>query len=485
MEPTSDIGIVIVGAAGDRGAAALQILPKLRAVEINQGINLDLVCVAEANEEARAALARKAAALLGASCSVVGLLAEAMPQALQWLENGRGERKLVVYDATPTAHHYLHLVSVLPHTAHEHIYYFGEKPLFTKPGQIEFVERNFPERMFFCELIETENPAFRAANEFIRAEGFRIQRMSFWRASCMGVAIAAGDGRRGVEGGALLDKAPHDLSVAVGLLGPRQVAHWSVSQVRTHLLALHESAFQQNTRRFLSVANEPVDDISLPARIPEQAPAGGVVSFHVDFMLEGNVAVPASFFGSWLGVQNTQPELDLSEKLARLGVDTNEWLNTEPSRLSSNPRFGYENQEVRLALLEGLLGSRKVHLLLNFLSKFEGRRFVFLLGEDGHRETLFEEKDGPAYHDKKDADFLGVFQRVIEHCAGLRAAEYVGREATLLVHKILMSALGQANEQLRGSDQGEAYEAALVAYRKYLMPVQNARVSRRSGRELP
>jgi predicted dehydrogenase len=477
MEATNNVGIVIVGAAGDRGGAALEILPKLRAEESTQGINLELVCLAEAKEDSHVGLGSRVAALLGSPCQVVGMLVEAIPHVLRWLANGHGQRKLIVYDATPTAHHYLHLMSVLPHTERERIYYFGEKPLFTEQGQIEFIERNFAGQTFFCDLIETENPAFRATNEFIRAERFDIQRMFFWRASCMGVSIAAGDGRGGVEGGALLDKAPHDLSVAVGLLEPRNLMQSSVSQVGAHLLTLHESAFQRSSRNFLSVSGTSIQDISSPVRLHERWPAVALVSFDVDFALPGNVTVPVSFIASWLGIQNTHPELRLCDKLASLGIDEKEWLNSEEPRTSGNQRYRYANEEIRVALIEGLLSGRKVHLVLNLLSKFEGRRFVYLLGEDRQREIIFEEENASSYHEKKDADLLRIFQRVVEHCAGLSTAENVGTESTLLVHKIMLSAAMKANEQLRTIDQDQAYKASLRAYRKYLAPVDTSRRS--------
>ncbi|HEV2194954.1 MAG TPA: hypothetical protein VGR55_05205 [Candidatus Acidoferrum sp.] len=472
MEPTMEIGVVVIGAAGNRGRSALEMLPKLAAQERTKGINLELVGMAEAREESRADLTSHVTTLFGFSLPVVGTLVEAIPQALRWMANGERQRKLIVYDASPTAHHYLHLMTVLPHSERECIYYFGEKPLFTKEGQVDFVAHNFPGQTFFCEFIETENPAFRAANEFIRSERLQIQRMAFWRASCMGVAIAAGDGRGGVEGGALLDKAPHDLSVSLGLLEPRSVQSWSVHQVRAHLLALHEDAFRLGTRNFLSVARSSLQDISAPARIPEHLPADALLSFDVDFTMPENRVIPASYLASWVGIQNTEPELLLSARLASLGIGTDEWLNSERSLVSQDGQFRYENQEVRLGLIEGMLHNRKVHLVLNLLAKFEGRRFVYLITEDHRREIVFEEQDGRAYHDSKETDLFSVFQRVIEHCAGLRCAEYVSTEASLLVHQIMLHALTKANEQLHFIDQDEAFRASAQAYGKYLAPVE-------------
>jgi hypothetical protein len=468
MNTKYEIGVVILGAAGERGAAALEILPKLRAATGESGIKLELVCLAEAKEDVRAALCGKAAALLASPCPVVGILAEAIPHALRWLADGSGRRKVVVYDATPTIYHYLHLLTLLPHTQREQIFYFGEKPLFTKEGEIDFIEHNFPGQTFFCEFIETENPAFRAAQEFIRTKGLEIQRMCFWRASCMGVSVAAGDARGGIEGGALLDKAPHDLSVAVGLMGLCGSRKWSVNQARTHLLALHESAFRLKKRDFLSVANTPLEDLSVPARIPEQFPAAALVSFDVDFTSEGKSVVPVSFLSSWLGLQNIQPERCLSDKLAGFGINTSEWVNSEEPRRSKNLRYGYHNQEVRVALLDGVLGKRRIHLAVNLLAKFGGRRFVYLFGEDRQREVIFEEEDGQNYHEQKDADLFRVFRRVIDHCAGSGGAEYVGPEAALLVHKVMLSALTRANEQVHGMNQDQAYRDALRAYGKYL-----------------
>jgi len=296
--------------------------------------------------------------------------------------------------------------------------------------------------------------------------------MSFWRASCMGVEIAAGDGRGGVEGGALLDKAPHDLSVSLGLLGPRAVQGWSVRQARTHLLALHEDAFSSGTRNFLSVARTALHDIGAPAHIPEHLPADALLSFDVDLTLPENRVIPASYVVSWVGIQNTEPELLLSNKLAGLGIGSNEWLNTKETLPSRNARYRYENQEVRLGLIEGMLGNRKAHLVLNLLAKFEGHRFVHLIGEDQRRESIFEERDGRGYHDSKEADLFVVFQRVVEHCAGLQPADYVSTEASLLVHQIMLNALTKANEQLCFIDQDEAFRASALAYGKYLVPVE-------------
>jgi len=471
----SDVGIVIVGAAGDRGAAALEILPKLHAIERSQGINVELVCLAEANEASRAALASRAAALSGASCPVVSMLAEAIPHALRWLATGATPRKLLVYDATPTAHHYLHLMTVLPHSEADRIYYFGEKPLFTKQGQVNFVERTFPGRTFFCEFIETENPAVRAAREFLRSERLHLQRMSFWRASCMGVSIAAGDGRGGVEGGALLDKAPHDLSVAVSLLNARHILQWSVRDVHPHLLALHESALLLGTRNFLSVANTPLEDISRPPTIPEHWPASALASFDLDLTLQGGSVVPVSCIASWLGIQETAPERRFRDKLTSLGITAQEWLNTEEPQVSTDRHYRYENQEARVALLEGLSAGGKVYLVLNLLAKFAGRRFVYLIDESHRREVIFAENGGQNYHRQKDADLLRVFLRVVEHCAGHSHADNVGPEATLLVHGIMLRALEQANEQLSAMDQDQAFSASLLAYRKYLAPVASSR----------
>lgn len=472
MNATRDIGLVIVGAAGNRGKSALEMLPKLSAQEKTKGINLELVGISEAKEESRVDLVDYAAARFGPSCFVVGTLVEAIPYALRWLASGQNQRKLIVYDASPTAHHYLHLMTVLPHSEREHIYYFGEKPLFTKESQADFVAHTFPSQTFFCEFIETENPVFRTANEFVHSECFQIQRMSFWRASCIGVEIAAGDGRGGVEGGALLDKAPHDLSVSLGLVGPRLVKNWSVSRARTHLLALHEEAFCLGARNFLSVARASLHDISVPARIPERLPADALISFDVALTRQDNRVIPATYIASWVGIQNTEPELLLSGRLADLGIASREWLNNEKSQVSRNRKYCYENQEVRLGLVEGLLGNRKAHLVLNFLAKFEGRRFVHLIGENHQREIIFEEKDGRVYHESKEADLFAVFQRVVEHCAGLHSAEYVATGASLLVHQIMLRALTKANEQLPSLGQDDSYRASLRAYGKYLEPVE-------------
>jgi len=466
----TQVGLVILGAAGDRGAAALEILPRLREAERNCAINIELVCLAEADQSSFRDLAAKASSLLGSSCPVVSVLAEAIPYSLTWLAHGTVPRKLVIYDATPTAQHYLHLMAVLPHSQRQPIFYFGEKPLFTNSGQVQFIENNFARETFFCEFIETENPAFRAARDFLRSEQFALQRMFFWRASCMGVSIVAGDGRGGVEGGALLDKAPHDLSVAIGLLSPQNLQSAKVRGVDIHALALHSSGLANAQQRFLSLANTPITNINSPASIPEYWPACGALSFAVDFTLTDGPWVPASFIASWLGLQETPAELSLAHTLSTLGLQSQDWLNTESSCPSEDGRYHYRNQEVRLALLEGELAGHKAHLFVNLLSKFGGRRFVCLVDAAGHRQTIFEETPGSDYHQQKDGDLLRIFQNVIEQCAGQRLAENIGPQATLAVHKIVLNVLDKVNDKLPALNQNDAYAASLRAYQKYLAP---------------
>ena len=60
----------------------------------------------------------------------------------------------------------------------------------------------------------------------------------------------------------------------------------------------------------------------------------------------------------------------------------------------------------------------------------------------------------------------------MEDDAGLRCAEYVSTEASLLVHQIMLHALTKANEQLLFMDQDEAFRASAQAYGKYLAPVE-------------
>jgi len=162
-------------------------------------------------------------------------------------------------------------------------------------------------------------------------------------------------------------------------------------------------------------------------------------------------------------------EMCIRDRLRRLDVENEEWLDAEGEKISKNGKYRYCIEETRIGILACLLKGRPVHLVLNFIPKFKARRFVYLLHENAQRETIFSEEAGGPYEEKKHADLSAIFRRVVEHCAGVNIAENVGPEASLLVHKVMLTARARGNEHLRKINREEAYSASLQAYGKYLI----------------
>jgi len=349
------------------------------------------------------------------------------------------------------------------------VYYFGEKPLFTRLDEIEYVESVFPRTKFFCELIETENPALKSVKAFIDAEKVSIKRMWVWRASCTGVSIAAGDGRGGVEGGALIDKAPHDLSISVSVLGLDSIEDFRIPESRIDVLALHPEAFVRNQRNFLSIVNRPLATLVSAPRVPETLPADALLTFQVDWRVSGRT-IPAKYISSWVGRQNTPWEVVIEKKMSELGVEETEWIDSEEQKPSSNGKYSYRKDEIRIAILECDRSGFPIHLVLNFIPKYKTRRFAYLIDNDSRRQEIFVEDDPlSSYEEKKHSDLLSIFTTVLAECIAVGDAPNVGSAATLLVHRVMLQARAAANLSLDTLDEEIAYQDSLNAYRKYLV----------------
>jgi hypothetical protein len=129
---------------------------------------------------------------------------------------------IVVYDGTPAQLLETNFCYVLDSSL-PNVYYFGEKPIVTDPIALDKIVRSSGATPFFCDFIETSDPAVIMMKEFVRENKLLISKMRFWRASASGIKHLVGHDQQGVQGGALLDKAPHDLSIAVMFLGAENI----------------------------------------------------------------------------------------------------------------------------------------------------------------------------------------------------------------------------------------------------------------------
>ena len=114
-------------------------------------------------------------------------------------------------------------------------------------------ERGADGHAVFCDFIELVNPVFETVRGFVAENSLSIQELWLWRAGSSAIKKAVVCDRDGVMGGAVEDKALHDFSISVGLLGPGQIS-W-VELVRTEgaqtICASPASIFRKTVGRFL------------------------------------------------------------------------------------------------------------------------------------------------------------------------------------------------------------------------------------------
>lgn len=134
---------------------------------------------------------------------------------------------ILFYDASPTNKHYYNLARILS-CENENFYYLGEKPIFTDPATINGFTEEIDDLPIFCDFIETCNPAVTAMTSYIKDNDLRIEKMAFWRAGSSGIKHIIGHEQQGVQGGAFLDKAPHDFSISTMLLDPRRISDFII-----------------------------------------------------------------------------------------------------------------------------------------------------------------------------------------------------------------------------------------------------------------
>src|SRR5258708_2774453 len=103
--------------------------------------------------------------------------------------------------------------------------------------------------------------------------------MKFWRASGGGTKIFIDAQRRGVQGGALLDKAPHDLSLSINFLGGSGVSGQLRNAEVHYLIPAPGSKPTEGCRALVDTQNDSIQKISIDFEQRLKLPADGMCSF--------------------------------------------------------------------------------------------------------------------------------------------------------------------------------------------------------------
>lgn len=423
------MAIALLG-LGHQGLRSLCRVIDVRRALKSEGIDLDLVALADKNVDAtkRAVDQCQAEGLAPAHfASLENLLAA--PQVKAYPRD-----TLVVYDATATQQHFGNLVQI-QFAQHG---YFGEKPILLTRNQLAIASG----ANFWCNFVETESAAFRGAQALIERDHLSIKSMRFWRESAVGTAKLLTQQREGVTGGSLEDKMIHDVALSLGFLrGTGQLSGANGHGVEGRLvLPMLNTAevVQEIPPMFMSV-----DGAKTGVRWIDEA-ADARFDLTVTWPCNESPVV-AHYSTSWVGVSS-----ELRGWMQLKGISEGDWLGarTVPPRSGFT---GYKDSEARIGYLECTApDGRDLEIVVNFLAD-DGKLFKAHLkpwvrarsqAAPFHAAPLPELK----YHDA----LTGAFATVIKACMGAASAPLLDSGAARPVHDILLRGRASAMEKHYG-----------------------------------
>ena len=459
------VGLVVLGSEGYMAQNVFSSLPQVkRRLELS-GIQLLVLVLADIkyySSDAGVAASARASAELNLGDLNQARFAKNADSALGEIkqqEIGQGLDAIVVYDCSPTGFHDDNFIRVLD-SGISRLFYFGEKPIVIDPATLADIRRSASGIPFFCDFIETANPAVITTKKFVELNRLSIRSMRFWRASASGIKHIIGHTQGGVQGGAILDKAPHDLSIATMLLGPERIREWVVPKApaRTfHLIprAAETEGFELLDRRnrFVSDSDVRFDVRSMEGGGRFTIPADGLSRFDVDWTLDDGQAVHSEYLASWIGYTGHRDdgeahpeEQRFVEELSKLGIDRELWMLKETYEVPRSGRACTESQ-ARISIIEAedpkgrkctIVSNYLIHLKEPGVKAFE--RWVRVFWDNDQSGMSIPVDNAQTYHDQKVLDLGGTFEAVIRDCCGGPKAQFLGSLPTMIVHDAMLRA---------------------------------------------
>jgi len=468
-------GLAIAGAGGYEGRNAVGAVRALTKLVAKDGIDLVVMWLGEI-DITRWVDTLKEAAGSGMTPPLYRGMNEAIIYTAALLDAGRFYAPILLFDATPTYRH----EEILQRSFASKVgfRYVGEKPIFVRPETLDFF-RSLQDYPIYCNFIETVNPVYTAVERYLgKHKNLRIRKITLWRAGSTGISHYVGDGRGGIQGGSLLDKAPHDLSISVGWAGgPSRIVETEVVDADMPYLLVADRAHPF----FLNVENKPVpiDDPSMVrpylSQRREELPADGFSWAKLLWRLEDNSKIEGNYAFSWFGLTDHKAEREILSELDELGLNKfgvdfhSSFLDSDLNRRSKGGEgeYSYDIREVRLGIVhcEYLEGGPPKRLVCNFLGskhRPELGRFVFAVDDQRfeYRERKkAKPKDESNYAREKRSELAKVLHQVAQDVFGIKSAPLLSRNATLLVHDALLSIQDKALRKLVG-DKTEIYRAS-------------------------
>lgn len=482
------LGFIVIGASGYM--ANENALPGFATVKNrlqNRGIDLQFVAAADPNLytenhdaafECRDKLKSHMAAL--GICQIHRNAEFAFYDAAQHSRHFSDfPKKIVCYDASPTSFHERHLHSTRDWPLLG-IHYFGEKPIFQDyTTHLDSMKDagNFP--TYYCNFIETKNPAVRAIKRYLSDNDFDIQKVRCWRAGSSGLKHLVGHNQIGVEGGSFLDKAPHDLSIFRTLIENDEIESVDISSAEIETLIPTRS--QDERMLFLPVNNGEEllseSDVFFNFRDEDRGsrmnlPADGIMSASYEVALKGKPrSIHVDLLSSWIGLtsqtdacETNATEQSFVEQLQALGIPESDWVFSELFHGDDNgDQLSCIETQARILIIDGYIESKR-HLIVASLmncepdealqrSRLERWVKVYENGDDGPKFIRELELDiAESYQDQKRRDIADVIEDVCLDVLGVKEAKDLKSEAVNDVHQMLIGARDQAYLRCAGEE---------------------------------
>jgi predicted dehydrogenase len=350
------------------------------------------------------------------------------------------ELKVIIYDAGPTSLHESQLAILGPYWKDAaRIFYFGEKPLFVDPHSLEKYGKEDAEyaNRVFCDFIETQNPAVLALQDHIQQNNRQIKRMHFWRAGATGIKHTAQHKQQGVQGGALLDKSLHDVSIALVLLAHRTINKFRIS--KAEITRFIPNFNEKGELLYLDSKGDWSHQLSFDLRKRLGLAADGQFEGSIVLEFEDATEVSIDFLFGWLGVATalaeqhlvTPAEKDFVEQIRGFGLEIHEWLSME--RAHDTLQFCMETQ-ARVGLID--CGSAQ-YLINMYMSEDEQiKRRVIVRDNNGLCEIPV--RSNGAYAEQKILDLSGMFKSVIGDATTHSQKSAGGWRNVRIAHEIIL-----------------------------------------------
>lgn len=392
-----------IGYFGSRSLlSAIQLMPYLEN-DNNSGLNrhrLELFALSDTSEDTRKSIVTHLAAVNIDTTRIVicRSISDIFTAIKRKLDEGVGDdAQFVIHDCSPT-HVHLTNLQMLESVMRDipafgsRVRYLVEKPAFTAVQHQMQVEAGpvleLPPNCH-CDYIELKSRTFLTAKRWMQEHSFQPTHLHVWRNSGTGFKKVFSKSRHGVTGGALEDKAVHDLALTLGYFGPPQLPVTVGESQFENLMPAPWGQDDTGRPRFITAADLVVQNLdrrhlplggaigSPPRENEEDLLAFDIADARVFAQLDWapsakpSASVACSYSFSWDGIDRS-----LHASMASHGIPPEDYVGKD-TVVSPDQVEVYTVEEARIHILEDRRPGKREALILNYLSKYGSDPWIY------------------------------------------------------------------------------------------------------------